>query len=486
MSRPLGLGYGSSMYGGGGLGGMMGGGLGSMMGGSMYGGGLMGGMGGMSGMGGVPGQPGDPNGFQQNYQGFFLGLQNLLQILYSGLGLFAFGKLFGSMVFNMVKTIAKKFFQGTKYILSLVFMNKVSIKIINGAISRAKTVSESSVGSIMAKALFTIGMACIGAVWFLMREDSLAEEEQRLRASALRRAREQDQIRRQMDALRTGLPMISETDSCSLTFEAGFGDAVRTEAATRSILIQELTRAKPEFDKAFDEAEVEVKEDQAKLNRNFEESDDHDSEDNKPKEEEVILEDKKEEIEGQPKIDDPTDEKEENEENNSETDGAKNITTPFTYNGPLPIKDDAKDSSFIFGEHKLEKKNSKCEDAEAEKKRYERQIKKNQEKKSEEFSSSQLMRSVSASENGATMRKLFLIGELIEKSEKDRYTDEEKDETRKKMEMMAAKIAQLSFTKSVPTKALNEKSFLAAPEELLQNNPEIPAQPIKKKKLWDK
>ena len=187
-------------------------------------------MGGMGGMGGMPGQPGGPNGFRQNYQGFFHGLQNLLQILYSGLGLFAFGKLFGSMVFNMVKAISKKCFQGTKYLLSLVFMNRVSIKIINGAISRAKSVSESSVGAVMAKALFAIGMACIGAVWFLMREDSLAEEERRLRASALRRAREQDQIRRQMEALRTGLPLFSETDYRSLTLETG--TLSLTEAST--------------------------------------------------------------------------------------------------------------------------------------------------------------------------------------------------------------------------------------------------------------
>lgn len=177
------------------------------------------GMGGMGGMGGLGGQPGGPNGFRQNYQGFFSGLQNLLQILYSGLGLFAFGKMFGTMVINMIKAIAKKCFQGTKYLLALIFMNRISMKIINGAMARAKAVSGSSVGAIMAKALFTVGVSCIAAVWFLMREDALAEEERRLRASALKRAREQDHIRKQMEALRTGIPMVSESDPQQLTLD---------------------------------------------------------------------------------------------------------------------------------------------------------------------------------------------------------------------------------------------------------------------------
>ena len=95
------------------------------------------------------------------------------------------------------------------------------MKVINGAIARAKTASESNVGSIMAKALFTIGMACIAAVWFLMKEDNASEEERRLRASALRRAREQDQIRRQMENLRTGMPIHEQLDFEANSMENG-------------------------------------------------------------------------------------------------------------------------------------------------------------------------------------------------------------------------------------------------------------------------
>lgn len=54
------------------------------------------------------------------------------------------------------------------------------------------------------------------------------------------------------------------------TFNLGFDDAVRTEAATQAILREELRRADPELAKAYAEAEKQVKEE----NRTIEEVND--------------------------------------------------------------------------------------------------------------------------------------------------------------------------------------------------------------------
>ena len=168
-------------------------GYGSMLGGGMYGRGMMGGgLGGMGmGMGGMGGLPqGQPGGFRQDYHTVFAGLKNLLQIAYSGLGLFSFGKLFGTMAWNLVKNIAKKFLKGAKLIYGLIFLNKVSAKIINGAVQRARSVSADSAAGIFVKALFAVAIACIVAVGFLQASHSLDEDEDRIRRQASSRLRE--------------------------------------------------------------------------------------------------------------------------------------------------------------------------------------------------------------------------------------------------------------------------------------------------------
>lgn len=262
----LGGGY-SGMYGGGMFGGgLYGGGLGGMGMGGMYGGGL-----GMGGLGQTPG--GQPGSFRQNYQNIFSGFQNLLQVLYSGLGLFAFGKLFGSMVYKMVKAIASRFFKGSKYIFSLIFMNRVSIKVINGAIARAKTVSQSSVGSIMVKAFFTAGLLSIGAAWFLMRQDQLALEEQRIKNQAMKRSREQRQLRRQLDSMRHGTYTTYESDFRSLQLENGtirlseFENAERLTEATDLSLREELKMADPKLAEIFENAAKEDEVEAQKLKK---------------------------------------------------------------------------------------------------------------------------------------------------------------------------------------------------------------------------
>ena len=298
MARPgasrLGTGYGG-MYGSGmggmgmsGMGGMGGMGMGGMgMGGMGMGGMGMGGvgMGGMGmagmGMGGMPGQQGQPGGFRHSYQTVFSGFQNLLQMLYSGLGLFAFGKLFGSMVYKMVKAIATRFFRGTKYILSLIFLNRISIKVINGAIKRASTSGEATVGGIMAKALFTIGVLCMGAVWFLIRQDHLAEEEYRLRAMAAKRARERQQLQRQLnhmrygyDSLETNMNGFGDLDRRTIYSKIDFDDSKRINAANEELSREELKAADPELSEIFEKARLEDEEEQKKLKAIDEDSDD--------------------------------------------------------------------------------------------------------------------------------------------------------------------------------------------------------------------
>ena len=120
----------------------------------------------------------------------FAGLKNLLQIAYSGIGLFSFGKMFGSMAWNLVKNIAKKFFKGVKFMYGLIFLNKISAKIINGAVQRARSVSADSAPSIFVKALFAVAIACIVAVGFMQASHSLDEDEDRIRRLASSRLRE--------------------------------------------------------------------------------------------------------------------------------------------------------------------------------------------------------------------------------------------------------------------------------------------------------
>ncbi len=188
------------MYGGSG---MLGGGMygSSMLGGGMYGMSGMG-LGSMSGMGGMSGQPGQPGGFRHDYHTVFNGLKSLLQLAYSGLGLFSFGKLFGNMAWNLIKTIAKKFFSGAKYVYGLLFLNRVSAKIINGAVHRARSVSPQHIPSLFVKTLFGIAIACIAAVWFLNASSSLEEEEEKVKRLAARRLREIEATARELEQVR--------------------------------------------------------------------------------------------------------------------------------------------------------------------------------------------------------------------------------------------------------------------------------------------
>ena len=272
---------GMGMYGGmGGLGSM--GGLGGM---GMYGGGL--GSMGLGGMGATPGAPGQngPRGFRQDYQTFFNGLRNLFQILYSGLGLFSFGKLFGSMVLSMVKSIVKKLISSGKWVIGALFMNRVSAKIINGAVERASAVSDSpnAASSIFVKALFAVAILGTSTLWFLQREDSIAERERILKAQVelrrreeeLKRQREEEKHREEEElrlAFARELEMRSSTQPFlfpvsqqqEVVLEAAFENAIKTqelkdEAAESSEKNEEMEKAIAESQEIVRAHQMEVK-----------------------------------------------------------------------------------------------------------------------------------------------------------------------------------------------------------------------------------
>lgn len=163
------------------------------------------------------------------------------------------------------------------------------------------------------------------------------------------------------------------------------------------------------------------------------------------------------------------------------------------FNGPHPVSEDATESSVIFNTKTTEKKDAKQLKIElGQKKRQERQNKKREEKRSEEFNTA-LLRSVSASENGSIIRKLFTKGELIEQGESNRYTEEEKEETKKRMLQMAERIALLSAPKSTPVvqnlePTVPEVEVQPLPDADINTNVQASVSlplPKKKKKLWD-
>lgn len=166
---------------------------------------------------------------------------------------------------------------------------------------------------------------------------------------------------------------------------------------------------------------------------------------------------------------------------------ASATTATKRVNGPLPVADEIGDTTIYPRDSEDVRRHSRRNNAEAEKKRAERQKKKMDEKRSEEFGSSDLRRTISATENCSVMQKLFLVGDLIETVPRNQYTEEEKEETRKRMEMMASKMRNLntgirkgqSEVTSNPSKSEVEADTTVNPEE------PVKPEPVKKKKLWD-
>ena len=139
------------------------------------------------------GGPQGPGGFRQDYHAFFRGLTNLLQIASSGIGLVSFGKMFGVMVWKLIKNICSKSLSGVKYIGSLIFLNRVSMKIIGGALKRGRSVSDSkSIIDFLMKSLFAIGVLALTYIGFSIKRLSAEETESKLIEAIQKRKLEEE------------------------------------------------------------------------------------------------------------------------------------------------------------------------------------------------------------------------------------------------------------------------------------------------------
>ena len=421
---------------------MYGGGLygSSMFGGGMYGGlgGMgMGGMGGMGmggAMGGIPGQPGGPGGFRQDYRTVFAGLNNILQILYSGLGLFSFGKLFGSMVFNLVKGIAKKMLQGGKWLYHLLFLNRVSAKIINGAVYRARSVRPANMGSYFMKILFTVGVIIFGICWFLIREERLEEEERKIRIQAEIRKREQAREAARMNEIIQQSPLLS--GGTDMPNELVYESSRLIDQAQQSTLASELQRVIPEMDAAFEDAKKEVEQADAKKtedeNKSKEiatgaETENSDKKDSKSaqevKEGQTVQEDKKE---ADSDDDSEADSKTEKDAVAGDSEPQAPATTAEASSTAV-TSDKTSKVELVLTSKQTSKTSKKKKQAGGE-----REIKEKQRKRkekvmmSEEFRNNRYTQEIAASENGNVLSRLFITGDLLETHPINRYTDEEK------------------------------------------------------------
>lgn len=71
-------------------------------------------------------------GLRQDYQQVFQGLRAMLQMGFSAFGLYTYGKMFGNMMFKILKFSLRKCKDLGKKILALTLFNRFSTKILNG------------------------------------------------------------------------------------------------------------------------------------------------------------------------------------------------------------------------------------------------------------------------------------------------------------------------------------------------------------------
>ena len=533
------LGYGSRLGGYGGMGSSMFGGYGGM--GSMYGGlgmgSMMGGLGGMGGLAGgqlttPAGIPG-PGGFRQDYHTFFAGMKSMLQILYSGLGLFSFGKLFGGMVFNMVRAIAKRFFKGAKYLYSLVFLNKISAKIINGALSHAHPSPGSpSFFSFLVKLLFGLGILLFSAAMFMMKEHGLEEEESIIRAAARNRIAEQQRREEELNVRRrlAEEEMIRQWELSTMQASAQANSEAAQLGGDADELFKRLTTA-PE-DPAIAASEPfwkkALQEEMSKRGEGAQKDGDNAELGEKK---EILDEDSREEMDEEEDGHDQ-EEVETNQEKKSDGEGnTENIGMPADSldNSKVKVikvsrskKNKKKLTPPVVSEPKPEEKIPKPESTEemsdkpvSEVKQPEKQEKKititpeiDQKRRDrkekyrahEEFyHSSKIRRQIEAADNGDTLRKLF--GEELMGLEmaSNRLSGDEK---KKMMDAMVARLAAMNATPKAqqpdpaqppsdtisPPQPDSQSSISPAPaqDQLLVLPPPQSQPPVQKKKPWER
>jgi hypothetical protein len=167
----------------------------------------MGGYGRM-GMGMNPGGP--PNGFQQQYQGFFAGLRNVLQMSFSGISLYMYGKIFGSMMIKVIKFLAKKLLDGGRWLLAVFLFNRHATKILNGVVKQAKeSGSSTDLARAMFRGLLLLGLLGLAVLFFMMRGTNMEEEETRLLSAVrARKARREAEMSKLEQCKPLGTPNI--------------------------------------------------------------------------------------------------------------------------------------------------------------------------------------------------------------------------------------------------------------------------------------
>lgn len=109
---------------------------------------------------------------------------------------------------------------------------------------------------------------------------------------------------------------------------------------------------------------------------------------------------------------------------------------------------------------------------------------------SEEFNTNPLKKQLVAAETGDALRKLFINGELTESWPNNKYTDSEKEDTKRKMEELAARI--LKHSNSSPAlvqlqpETRTEQPVIEATDSIEQPPLAKSISMIRKKKPWEK
>jgi len=143
---------------------------------------------------------GGPNGFQQEYQGVFHGLRNVLQISFAGISLFAYGKIFGGMALKIGRFLFNKAKNGVRWVLAYIVFNKYSTKIMNGVVTQIKsggTATEAS--SLLFKGLLLLGMLGVAVIWFMLKSANMEEEEHKILMKMLQRRKAKIRKQRELD-----------------------------------------------------------------------------------------------------------------------------------------------------------------------------------------------------------------------------------------------------------------------------------------------
>ena len=155
---------------------------------------------------------GQPNGFQQEYQGFFNGLRNVLQISFSGISLYAYGRIFGSMMLKLGKFIFKKAVGAGRWLLAVLFFNRYATKVLNGVVKEAQNSSNSAeITRLMFRGFLLLGLLGLAVLFFMLRGTLMDEEEAKLMQKVRIRRTKREQEIEKLNKCTTSLSLFFNT-----------------------------------------------------------------------------------------------------------------------------------------------------------------------------------------------------------------------------------------------------------------------------------